>query len=121
MRFVAPCGHEGVPVTPNFVTCLVCDRVPAVTPSTPTLKLQTLTEYRHEMLSGIKPPVTAPALTWKTREQFRDELAMAISHAFGGSMPTGPSSLCWRLAEDQSRLLYELQEFVRSAFPESFL
>lgn len=99
MRFVAPCGHEGVPVTANFVTCEVCDRLP----------------MKAEVVAEVKP-----TLTWRTREQFHAELTMAISNAFGGNLPIDPSSLCWRLAENQSHLLYELQEFVKNTFPKTF-
>lgn len=31
--FLAPCGHEGIPVTVNYVTCAACDSVKAPVPT----------------------------------------------------------------------------------------
>lgn len=92
MRFVAPCGHEGTPVTPNYITCPVCDRLP--------------------VKAEVKPP-----LTWKTLRQYRDELLSACGQAFGANAVGLQSGECFDvLAETQAEQLYELQEFIRNTF-----
>lgn len=91
MRFVAPCGHEGTPVTPNYITCEVCDRFP------------------------VKVETKPPTLTWKTLRQFHEELMTAYAVVVG-SKGVAPGGVFAALAEREAEQLFELQEFIRNTF-----
>lgn len=98
MRFVAPCGHEGTPVTANFVTCPVCDRAP------------------NKVEAHVKPPT----LTLKTLRQYRDEM---IKACFGVEIAKDIdlNGVGAAFAEHLAEQLFELQQFARSLSPEAFL
>lgn len=66
MNHIAPCGHPGIPVTPNFVTCPTCDRVSAPAPP-----------IQATVLSN---PYRSPGLTVLPPGKYRVNVKLSIGH-----------------------------------------
>lgn len=68
MIFLAPCGHEGIPVTVNYVTCPLCDG--KITPA-PPVGTRTFTLHIIDTAQS-KPLVSEWHITLKNDEKWHN-------------------------------------------------